>query len=372
MRVEHNDRDAGTVTRSWIDDQGRAMVGWRLADEVPGWSLSQLIKKGAVTELSLKHVEFPDGSMQPVEVSIVLKGARPNCSIVAASARSIDHVRQLVRRLKAPEYIAASGARVEGGMEAAAAAPPAPEQAPAAEAHAHVEVDEDDERRKRMRMSAEAVMKATEAVLPLVQDAAVSHQLVASITEVLQQQLASEEAVGKKNAEMNALKETAGNAKVTQKAMAKEIVDGMSTLLAELFPERKYDEDDKNHMMQVYETNPRFAYLSQPMVVAASAMREKLAKVGADDMATKLGVAQNKMSEMAKQLAAFGSMTTVAASAAPVAPVAAAPVWPAAPAVMVAASAREETKLSLPAALANMAAYSGKIGTMSRNDLRIA
>ena len=82
---------------------------------------------------------------------------------------------------------------------------------------------------------------------------------------------------------------------------------------------------------------------------------------------------------MTKQLSAFGGMTTVAASATPAyveptAPQGIMPQWAAPAAVVVAASAREEAPVvafgQRPAALQGMADYTGRIGTMSRDDMR--
>ena len=68
VRVEHCERGIGKITKSWIDDSGRAFVEWEMDDDVRGWGASKLINVGSVSQLSLKHAVYSDGSLRAIEV----------------------------------------------------------------------------------------------------------------------------------------------------------------------------------------------------------------------------------------------------------------------------------------------------------------
>ena len=107
MRVEHNEKDIGKVLDSWVDEKGHVFVHAQLTDDPRGWGMGRLVENGKVQEMSLLHELYPDGTIKPIEVSFVKKGARPNTTVSKTS-----------------KYITASAA--------ASTCPPAMEPAPIA------------------------------------------------------------------------------------------------------------------------------------------------------------------------------------------------------------------------------------------------
>ena len=402
LRVEHGTRNAGRVVEAWRDG-GRVLVRAQLNDDASGWGLNKLIRTGDVAELSLKHLEYPQKGAPPkkvpIEVSVVEAGARPNTRIeapaaahyITASAASRAAVMAdaqasvPVPAAAAPSPVpAAPVVEISLPVDAAAAAPqPTVAAAAAAVAGEKRARDEqgrflpDEERRQKLRSDAEKMMAVAEAVLPHVRDPMLSQQFVASITDMLQNSVASESVLAKKQSEMADLIAAAGSTKSTQKQMAKEIVEGIVTLWRELTPGKKIEESDMQHMMEVYESNPRFAYLSQPMVVAASAVATMNARKDQERLAAQLEAAKAAMAQMTSQLGAYGGVSEAppvpqwSAPAPPQPPIAAAQV------VAVAASAREEAvpqqqqsaHFALPPFLASLKPYDGMPGRVFASDI---
>ena len=152
--------------------------------------------------------------------------------------------------------------------------------------------------------------------------------------------------------------------KNTHKDLAKDIVEGIVTLWGELTPERTVTASDRAFMQDVYESNPRFAILSQPMVIAASSLAKLGSQRKANEMEIKLAEARALVGMMGSQLNAFGVMSGHAEPAPP----------PAAPRWEVAASGAaqvpqvqhepEQNVIRLPDVLRNMPGYSGHERTL--------
>ena len=103
------------------------------------------------------------------------------------------------------------------------------------------------------------MMSIAESVLPYVKDANLSQQFVSSVTDMLQNSVASETVLAKKQAALQELMTQAGSTKDTQKMMAKEIVEGIVTLWKELTPGKTVSDEDLDHMRQVGERRSPWA-----------------------------------------------------------------------------------------------------------------
>ena len=82
IRVEHSGADVtvGRVTRQHaVDGRGDAMIEFELNKDPSGWAVDEASRRGALRELSLKHLADvrDDGAVtrvRPTEVSVVIKG----------------------------------------------------------------------------------------------------------------------------------------------------------------------------------------------------------------------------------------------------------------------------------------------------------
>jgi len=83
VRVEHGERArVGTVVaKHTCARTGRTDVRYRLDDSVAGISADELTRAGRLAQVSLKHLVHPGGRKEPVEVSLCIRGARPNTDI---------------------------------------------------------------------------------------------------------------------------------------------------------------------------------------------------------------------------------------------------------------------------------------------------
>lgn len=232
VRVEHCERGIGKITGSWIDDAGRAFVEWEMDDDVRGWGASKLINVGSVSQLSLKHAVYEDGSLRAIEVSLCEKGARPDTDItarldsasgtfepfaaaskyiteappalyVSASTKAMDPqelakatalVLSALGGQQQPPAAAPAAVPVEAPVAPPPPAPeavPVPEAAPPAETlkrSRDVSTDDNESRRKKTQSDAERLMKAAEQAASKM-DPADAQQLIASMTDVLSNQV---------------------------------------------------------------------------------------------------------------------------------------------------------------------------------------
>ena len=410
-----------------------------MADDVRGWGLAKLIDTGAVSQLSLKHEVYPDGRKRAIEVSVVETGARPNTDIasrgstrnsgpaqyITASSRAgedrpagmdpaqlaeatayvmsvIQQQQQPPAAAKQPEAQAPPPPAQQEAPPQAAAPVPAPAAAPVAAAPAAAEAappaapaqgayslkrprdttgrfvmtEEHEARLKKQQTDAARMIKAAEAAAQRM-DPADAQQLIGSITDVLANQMASEKVINITQQDLSDMLAKVNDQQSTHRGLAKEIVEGIVTLWGELTPERTVTASDKAFMQEVYENNPRFALLSQPMVVAASSLGARRAQSKATDLELQLNAARTLVQQMGSQLNAYGNLA--GGGAVPPAP---APQWAPAPTAVVAASAHAVQHepappaaappvqaFQMPAALAGMSAYNGTIGTMSKADI---
>ena len=145
VRVEHGNRAlVGRVVASATDPaSGYTTVDLDLEDDASGHAAAALIDNGAIRELSLCHNVMSDGSKEPVEVSLVAEGARPDTVIFrdeglthAEAAAAYVRGRTADEQLRAPattvlRVACSKWERV--GMEGANAEPMATEAAAPAE-----------------------------------------------------------------------------------------------------------------------------------------------------------------------------------------------------------------------------------------------
>lgn len=139
VRIEHGSRAlAGTVRASKTDpESGYTTVELELDDAVAGHAAAELIDRGVIAQLSLRHDVYSDGRKVPVEVSLVNEGARPHTVIFRTDKTHDEAVRDYVSRVPvaASRYDQrASNGRftvMEATPPAAPAAPPPPAAAAA-------------------------------------------------------------------------------------------------------------------------------------------------------------------------------------------------------------------------------------------------
>ena len=153
----------------------------------------------------------------------------------------------------------------------------------------------------------------------------------------------------------------------------------MVGLWKELTPERTVSASDKAYMVDLYESNPRFAILNQPMIVAASNLARRRVETKATDLELELVKARSLVGLMGSRLDAFSNL-----SGAPVAQQqimgAPPPRWEHAdpappPAMTVAASAHQTVPAAagsfrMPDILQDISKYNGSVGAMSLQDIR--
>jgi len=387
VRVEHCDKSIGKILRSWIDESGRSFVEWEMDDDVRGWGASKLINVGAVAQLSLKHEVYPDGTVRAIEVSICEQGARPDTDItarvdassgvvepfaaatkyitpgqpvlVAASSREMDQ--ELVAKAAA---IVAEAMQKQSDTAAAAAAAETAAPAPVAQvAHTEPESnkrpresDDNETRRKKVQTDAERLMKSAELAAATMEPAD-ADALISSLRDVIGNQVNSEKVIGVTQVQLAEMLAKANEQKTTHKDLAKDIVEGIVTLWGELTPDRTVTASDRQFMQDVYESNPRFAILSQPMVIAASSLAKRGVERKATDLEIKLAETRSLVGMMSSQLNAFGNM-----GADPAPPTA--PRW-VEPAAVIAASSHQQVHAqqpqppSMPSILSGMKPYGG-------------
>lgn len=127
MIIEHDENATlntrvGRIVRASVNPANRNVeIEFRLREDGAGSGVSDLVRSGKLSELSLGHVYMNEtGKSRALEVSLVAKGARKGCKIIRASAR-----------------FASTGATAAAAAAAAAAAPPvAPASAPVVPAEA--------------------------------------------------------------------------------------------------------------------------------------------------------------------------------------------------------------------------------------------
>lgn len=87
VRVEHAEDGVGRIVAASFDGR-RARVKWQMDETAAGWASETLIKHGAAPQLSLKHAAYSNGTVKPIEVSLVQRGARAGSNILGYTANA--------------------------------------------------------------------------------------------------------------------------------------------------------------------------------------------------------------------------------------------------------------------------------------------
>jgi hypothetical protein len=82
IRVEHQEGDVGRVIDCRIDPlTGKTEVCFELSTSPSGIAARSMIQNESIRQLSLKHLVYPNRVMVPEEVSLCIKGARPQTDV---------------------------------------------------------------------------------------------------------------------------------------------------------------------------------------------------------------------------------------------------------------------------------------------------
>lgn len=401
IRVEHDDgQDVGRVLSAQVTPDGRAYVKAALFNTPAGWACHTLMKEGDLSQLSLKHGIFADGSLQAMEVSLVKEGARPRTDIYPNTKKKSVSA--------APRYLGGAG-RGDAGTsvmasagEAAASFPPAAEGAPnaaAADAAAVVaEKRKRDEETGRFVGAGEPAAKEARSSLPGVLESVAGlvmkdhpdqvKALYGSVEQLLQTLAEKEQQVGSLRQEREAieaqLKEHQSKTASLTKDQTEQIVRTLKSVYSKMLNHTLGDEPAA--ALQKALADPQVTAALHPMVVCASKWDEYAAHQGAAAAHNELAAMKDRVAKLSGALGQYAAMggqqaappqpqaVSVAASAGVV------PVWssppfgglaaaaaaappPAAPMVAVEASAPSDWRTSYPA-LAGLKSYSDSAHSM--------
>jgi len=343
IRIEHTTadeqprlnrlRNVGKVTRAWFDGSVLG-VDWVLDDTTAGWSSERLIETGVAPELSLQHAVFGDGSVQPVEVSLVRKGARDGCAILAAPYKCSEQPGSIQ-----PTLVMASAA-ADVPPPAVAAAEPVAEAAPPAAAP--MATDEPSAKRKRF----DTPMDFVNDIQSKITDTATLQTVLDYIGETIESNVAVQNEV-KTLREAKELLEQSQKAHVeSSKNVVRDIVDALSAMYQN-FGAISMDGAHKDKLATLLSENVEAREALRPILVAASAISNLRAAAATANSNAAVQAAAEKISKLSQQLMAGRNMTSAAVQ--PVAAPAVAPQWmQPAPVAAVAASAHAQQQQQEP------------------------
>jgi len=352
VRIEHEPgRDVGRVTSARLE-AGRLVVDWLLDDTPAGWTSARIIEKGIAPELSLQHAVYSDGTVKPLEVSIVQAGARKGCAIATG------------------EYLPASGT----GYIMASAAPatdapmPPPEAAdPPASAPAPPASDEPPAKRAK---NFETPMDFVNDIKDKVGDADTLQTILDYIAENMDSHVRTQQ----ENAALRQAKELLEQSQKahveSSKTVVRDIVDCLSSIYQN-FGSASMEAPHKEKLTSLLSDNVEAREALRPLLVAASAMGHLKAAVAGANANAAFEAASKKIADLSQKLIAARGMTSHNAPA-PVAPQ-----WTAAPAaapaptpvVAVAASAvHPADTFTVPAILKTMPYGVGGVGRVTKGD----
>jgi hypothetical protein len=77
LLVEHiQGARAGTVTFGQCNEEGHVLIDLEVDERVCAF-----VERGVLAQLALSHLQFEDGRLEPVEVSLVREALRPNTRV---------------------------------------------------------------------------------------------------------------------------------------------------------------------------------------------------------------------------------------------------------------------------------------------------
>ena len=343
IRVEHETNTIGSVIASAIDSSGRLNIKYTLSDDVAGWAAAQLINQGDLPELSLNHTEYGDGRKVPKEVSLVVKGARPDTKIfrnetneafcgaeykkkvtptvqqtIAASAGTLrpTEITPEMSHANASEPIKdttmTSLASTEAAPVVAEAVAP-----PAAEAMV-TDFTSDQPNAKKARTEEPTDAPVTDAEpdhaeilqeLTSKLDPASAEKLYASYGHLMQQVIEGRTNMTNLQKE-NQLMETASE---RQKEMSKHTAQDVTRVLNDLYktygaPGAQITPEDQSAVEKSMMENPSFMSALQPLVVAASAINKRHHEIDQRETSQELLKKQAEISVLQRQMHLQGQM----------------------------------------------------------------
>jgi hypothetical protein len=273
-------------------------------------------------QLSLKHELLDDGSDRPLEVSLVVKGARPGTDIYAN------------RLQKSTGYLGDSAGAPVIMASAAAAAPLASvaaehAQAPAAssEAHAAPVLEEDGASAAKRARGANgqfiagaggAAVDEEDTPLPDVLQSVASQisdpntvkKLYGAAARLLkaveEKHTENEKLLHERSIMEKAANESKENSKVFAKQTAKEITSVLSSLYRHA--NAKLEDNQAAMLEDAMMKDPNLPAILRPLVVAASAMEDKLLRASKAEVDEQLAYTKGEVNRLSGKLGLYGKM----------------------------------------------------------------
>lgn len=413
IRVEHANNTVGRVVAASLEGE-RELVEWELEDNASGWAAAKLTDLNAVRELSLKHIMYADGRLEPVEISLCEQGARPGTIIVKASSESSAQYKARAQETSKEEARGPVSATMATPADSVAVVPPAAATAPVVPAVqqqpattgaaapavavapavtndatapaagvvapntlAPVNTESADAaaaggvKRKRLDDPIEFLKTLSGKIT----DAEALQAVAELIGEAVEDKIATQHEVDQLRQAKALLEKAQESSKESAKTIVSDVVSVLSDLYSRFAPNVKLTDEQKAEFSNVMEANPTALNYVRPLVVAASAIQ------AAQTASNTVHVHSNNVLDqaIAKIAALQGQLGTAKRMNAPVAVHAAAPVpqWTqaqaaaaipapavvaAAPMVEVAASGNALSRIQLPAILQNLPCYDSGSG----------
>jgi transcription antitermination factor NusG len=405
IRVEHANTTVGRiVSASLVGD--REVVEWELEDNAAGWAAAKLTDLNAIRELSLKHAVFADGRLDPIEVSLCERGARPGTVIVKASETSAaeasaqykTHAAATIKERSAAATAMASPAETVAVVPPAGTPVPAQQavqqqQQPAVEATpvttnavatdaaptpvAAESAEQGGAGIKRKRL--DDPMEFLKNISGKITDAEALQSIAELIGEAVEDKIANQHEVEQLRQAKALLEKAQDASKESAKTIVSDVVSVLSDLYSRFAPNVKLTEEQKSEFSSLMEQNPNALNYVRPLVVAASAMAAVQAttttvqvhsNAALDQAIAKIGALQNQLGTAKRMNAPVAATTAVPVPQWTHAAQPAAPMVAAAPMVEVAASGNGLSRIQLPAILQGLPGYDGGVGVgRIKNDM---
>jgi len=365
VRIEHEPaRNVGRVTAARLDG-GRLVVDWELEDSASGWSSARFIEKGITPELSLQHALFGDGTVKPIEVSIVRKGARAGCAI---ATEQYKHSLQnggisVMASAAAPPVDLSPPAQNENAPPNEAPPPPA--------AAAAAETTSEAPPAKRAKHY-ETPMDFVNDIKDKVGDADTLQTILNYFAENMDNHVKTQQEVSALRQAKELLEQSQKAHVESSKNVVRDIVDCLSAIYQN-YGSVNMEQPHKEKLTSLLSDNVEAREALRPLLVAASAMSNLRAAAATAGSNAAVEAASKKIAELSEKLTAARRLTAHAPVAQVSAP-AVAPQWTAAPVVEIAASAahaapaRPEHTFVIPDILKTVPFNVGGVGRVSRTD----
>ena len=302
IRIEHDDKNLGRVVSASAAD-GSLICEWDLDDSAKGWAAEHLLSLGKATELSLKHILFNNGDVEPVEVSIVRKGARDGCRISNGQYLASKTIRASAV-MSAPTESAAAPVAAEPAAVVNTAAPPVPAPvapAPVAAAAPAAASDPASDEPSAKRAKLDDPMMFLNSLAQHIADPSTMQTIADYIAAQLEVNVGKEREISALQ-EAKALLEKAQSAQVeSSKNVVRDIVETLASLY-EQYGQQKIADPARSKLTNILTSDPEALDAMRPILVAASAIHKSAgahALAARDDALkstlAKVGVLQNQL-----------------------------------------------------------------------------